>query len=179
MPRRIGLLLFGDLGDTLLTVPAVRAIRSTFPDAHLVVLSKALPAEILTALGLADETLVVDKHLFDRPAALLRPGALVQLFRLYLHIRRERLDTVVLFHHLVTTWGALKFALLSLATGARVRVGIDNGRGWFLTRSIRDRGFGERHESQYFMDVAGLIGASGPLQLEAPVATGDRLEAAT
>jgi heptosyltransferase-2 len=99
------------------------------------------------------------------------------LIRLWMRLRRERADTAILFHHLVTRWGALKFALLSLASGANRRVGIDNGRGWFLTDSVRDRGFGDRHEAQYFLDVARLLGAEGTLDLEAPVSDEDRRRA--
>jgi heptosyltransferase-2 len=174
MKRRILLLAFGDLGDTLLTVPAVRALRQHLPDAHLVLLSKELPASILGQLGLVDETIVVDKHLFDQPSSLLKPRSWLVLARLLVRLRRQRVDTAVLFHHLVTRWGAIKFALLSLASGAPTRVGIDNGRGWFLTEAVADRGFGDRHEAQYFLDVAELLGASGSLELEAPVSLADR-----
>lgn len=178
MQRRILLLLFGDLGDTLLTVPAVRAIRQQFPDARLTVLSKDLPAQILQQLALVDAAIVVDKHLFDQPISILRPRSWLLLVRLWARLRRERADTAVLFHHLVTRWGAVKFALLTLASGAPRRLGIDNGRGWFLTESIPDRGFGDRHEAQYFLDVSGLLGARGTLRLEAPVTDADRLAAA-
>lgn len=177
MQRRILLLLFGDLGDTLLTVPAVRAVRQRFPDARLTVLSKELPAQILESLNLVDAAIVVDKHLFDRPASLLNPRIWPTLIRLWARLREERADTAVLFHHLVTRWGALKFALLTLASGAERRVGIDNGRGWFLTQSVEDRGFGDRHEAQYFLDVASLLGAEGTLDLEAPVSDADRRRA--
>lgn len=177
MQRRILLLLFGDLGDTLLTVPAIRAIRRRFPDARLTVLSKDLPAEILMGLNLVDSVIVVDKHLFDHPVSLLSPRSWLLLLRLFLRLRREQAQTAVLFHHLVTRWGALKFALLTLAGGAKQRVGIDNGRGWFLTESVADRGFGDRHEAQYFLDVAALLGAEGTLDLEAPVTEADRWRA--
>lgn len=177
MQRRILLLLFGDLGDTLLTVPAVRALRLRFPNARLIVLSKELPAQILQELELVDAAIVVDKHLFDRPSSLLRPRSWLEIVGLWWRLRRERADTAVLFHHLVTRWGALKFALLTLASGARRRAGIDNGRGWFLTESVTDRGFGDRHEAQYFLDVAALLGAEGELRLEAPVTDRDRCEA--
>ncbi len=179
MQRRILLLLFGDLGDTLLTVPAIRAIRRRFPDARLTVVSKALPAEIVERLNLVDESIVVDKHLFDRPASLLGLRSWLLMLRLLLRLRRERADTVVLFHHLVTRWGTLKFALLALASGATQRLGIDNGRGWFLTQSVEDRGFGERHEAQYFLDVVALLDAEGTLDLEAPVTDADRRSADT
>jgi ADP-heptose:LPS heptosyltransferase len=177
MPRTVLLLLFGDIGDTVLTIPAIRAIRERYPGARLLLMSKPLPGSIVQKLGLVDEIIDVDKHLFDRPADLLRPAAAFRLLGLWRRLRRERIDTVVLFHHLVTSWGALKFGLLCMASGARERLGIDNGRGWFLTRSVPDLGFGARHEAEYRLAVAGLLGAPGTLDLEFPVEDADRVRA--
>jgi heptosyltransferase-2 len=93
-------------------------------------------------------------------------------------LRKERADTVVLFHHLLSRWGTMKFALLALASGARRRVGADNGRGWFLTERVPDRGFGALHEAEYWMQVVALLDAHGDLTLEAPVGEEDRRTAA-
>lgn len=174
MPTTFLFLLFGDIGDAILTIPAIRAIRERYPDARLLLASKPVPGGIVRRLGLVDEVIDVEKHLFDRPANLLHPGALLRLFILWRRLRRERVDTVVLFHHLVTRWGALKFGALSLASGARERVGVDNGRGWFLTRAVRDLGFGERHEAEYWLSVAELLDAPGTLDLEFAVDEADR-----
>src|SRR5262249_36529571 len=47
-----------------------------------------------------------------------------------------------------------------LATGAPCRAGLDNGRGWFLTHRVEDRGFGAQHEADYWLEVAMQIGAT-------------------
>jgi heptosyltransferase-2 len=174
MRQTILLLQFGDLGDTILTVPAIRAIRRRYPVARVVLLGKATGCAYLEDLRLVDEAIEVDKHVFDHLSSLLNPRALTSLLRLALEIRRLRVDTVVIFHHLVTRWGAWKFALLSLITGAKRRVGIDNGRGWFLTDAVKDRGFGFRHEAEYWLDVVGLLDATAELRLESSIAEGDR-----
>jgi heptosyltransferase-2 len=174
MRQTILIFQFGDLGDTILTVPAIRAIRDRFPDDRLVLVGKPGASAYLRGLNLVDETIEVDKHLFDRPRSLFAPGSVAALFGLVVRLRRLRADTVVLFHHLVTRWGTWKFAALSLATGAKRRVGIDNGRGWFLTDSVLDRGFGFRHEAEYWLDIAALLGARGDLRLEAPITESDR-----
>lgn len=170
--------LFGDLGDTVLWIPAVRAVRTAYPDARVVALCTPLTGRVLTDLGLVDAVVDANKHLFDRVSALLRPATLRLAWRLVRRLRRERFDTVILFHHLVTRWGALKFALISLGSGAGVRVGLDNGRGWFLTHRVPDRGFGHRHEAEYWLEVAAAAGAEGEPRLEFPRSTADRRRAA-
>jgi ADP-heptose:LPS heptosyltransferase len=47
-----------------------------------------------------------------------------------------------------------------LVSGASVRAGLDNGRGWFLTHRTVDEGFGHVHEILYCLQVAGSLGAS-------------------
>jgi ADP-heptose:LPS heptosyltransferase len=177
VPHTILVPLFGDLGDTLLAIPALQALRVRFPHARIVTLSKSIPAEIVERFELVDDAICAHKHLFDRPGALMRPGTFLALGALLVRIRRAQVDTVVLFHHLPTRWGALKFGVLSLASGAVERVGIDNGRGFFLTRAVRDRGFGARHEAEYFLEVARLLGADGPLRIEFPLTTVDLVSA--
>jgi ADP-heptose:LPS heptosyltransferase len=178
MPDRILALLFGDLGDTLLTVPAMRAVRRQFPASKLVVMAKAAPALYVRELGLADEVIDIDKHALDRLRSLANPVTAARLLRLIIRLRRAHYGQLLIFQHLTTRWGALKYALLSLATGAPVRAGLDNGRGWFLTHRVADRGFGATHESQYWLQVAAQLGARGEVLLEAPVSDADRCDAA-
>ncbi|MGH2442833.1 MAG: glycosyltransferase family 9 protein [Chloroflexota bacterium] len=171
------LFVFGDIGDTILTVPALRALRSRYPDTRLAVVSKRVPGRYLHELGLADQVVEIDKHLFDSVASLLRPRAWLAMVRLVSRLRHLRPDTVILFHHLPSKWGTLKFAFLSIASGAKRRVGVDNGRGWFLTERVPDKGFGALHESGYWLAIAAMMGAPGEPALEMPISEHDRVAA--
>jgi len=175
--RVILLVQFGDVGDMVLTIPAIRSIRHRYPAAHLLLLAKENPGRLVTRLGLVDELLATDKHAFDRLSSLLRPAGIARASNLLRTLRRRGIDTAVVFHHLVTRWGSLKFAVLTLSTGAAHRVGVDNGRGWFLTQAVPDRGFGDRHESEYWMDVAALLDARSDLRLDFPLTSEDRAAA--
>lgn len=174
MPKTVLIFSFGDLGDTILTVPAIRAIRRRYPRDRILLLAKPGPGSFVAELDLIDALIPVNKHIFDRMSALLRPRAQLSLLKLLFRLRREQIDTVVVFGHLVTYFGAVKYALLSLATGASSRIGLDNGRGWFLTGAAEDEGFGAKHEAEYWLEVAGLLDAPGNLRLEAPVSNSDR-----
>jgi len=153
-------MMLGDMGDALLATPALRRLRDAHPDAHITALTKPTTVTALTHAGLVDDFLSVDKAIFDRPAALLHPAVALGLLRFVRDLRRKRFDTVVLLHHLVTLWGTIKFALLTLATGAPIRAGLDNGRGLFLTHRARDLGFDAAHESEYWLRVVAVIPSS-------------------
>jgi heptosyltransferase-2 len=46
-----------------------------------------------------------------------------------------------------------------MAAGARMRVGLDNGRGYFLNLRAPDLGFGAMHEVDYWLRVVELLGS--------------------
>ncbi len=143
-----------DIGDVLLTTPALRRLRDAFPNARLDYLTTANGALALRGSTLVDEVIVFDKYGYDRLADAARPQALLGALRFGLELRARRYDAVLLFHHYVLPFGALKFNALLLATGAPRRVGLDNGRGWALTDRVPDEGFGVVHEVEYALRLA-------------------------
>src|SRR6202165_137712 len=158
---RILVVRLASLGDLLITTPALRALRTSFPEAHIGVLTTPGSAPALHGLDAYDEVIVFDKFAFDRPKDALT--ALPAALRLGAELRAGNWQTLVLLHHLTTPFGIAKYAALSLGSGAQRRVGLDNGRGtWFLTDSAVDRGFGWRHEVDYWLDVVGVLGAHHP-----------------
>jgi ADP-heptose:LPS heptosyltransferase len=155
-------MMLGDVGDVLLATPALRQLRDASPDAHITALTKPTTMPVLAQAGLVDAFLPVDKHLVDRPTALLRPGVALGLLRFACELRRRRFDAVVVLHHLVTLWGTVKFAGLALATGAPIRAGLDNGRGVFFTHRARDLGFDAAHEAEYWSRIVALVAPHPP-----------------
>jgi exopolysaccharide biosynthesis WecB/TagA/CpsF family protein len=148
-----------DIGDVLTATPALRALRESFPAARLDALVPPNSVPVLAESPLVDNVIVFDKFQYDRPIDALKPSSLATLVRFARDLRRQHYDYLVILHHLTTRWGTLKYAALALISGAKVRVGLDNGRGWFLTHRARDRGFGAKHEVEYWLDVVGTIGA--------------------
>ena len=164
-PRTILVMMLGDIGDVLLATPALRRLREAYPEATITAMTKPTTIAALRRSGLVDDFLPIEKHIFDRPRALLRPAVARELLRFVRDLRRHRFDAVVLLHHLVTLWGTVKFALLTLATGAPVRAGLDNGRGRFLTHRARDLGFDAAHESEYWLRVVDVLTPPLPLPM--------------
>ena len=158
-PKRILVVKLSDIGDVLTATPALRALRESFPAARLDALVPPNSASVLAESSLVDDVIIFDKFQYDSPFDTFKPSSLAALVRFARDLRRQRYDCLVVLHHLTTRWGALKYAALALASGAKVRVGLDNGRGWFLTHRAHDDGFGSRHEVEYWLDVVGAIGA--------------------
>ena len=157
-------MMLGDVGDLLLATPALRDLRAAYPGAHITAMTKPATVPVLVNAGLIDDFLPVEKHLFDRPASLLRPAVALDMLRYVRDLRRRRFDAVVLLHHLVTVWGTVKFAGLAVVSGAPIRAGLDNGRGFFLTHRARDHGFDAAHESAYWRRVVQALSAPTPPQ---------------
>src|SRR5262245_2803304 len=92
-PKRILLIHFGQLGDTILGLPAVQALRDHFPNASFCLLASTTGAEIFRMAGYRRVWPV------DRVAWKRNPlRATVGIPRLVLQLRRERFDLSVDLH---------------------------------------------------------------------------------
>ena len=158
-PRRILVVKLFALGDMLNITPALRALRERYPEARIDVLATRGGAVGLGRSPYVDDVFIFDKSLFDSVGGSLSPRALLVGLRFAFDLRRRRYDTLVLLHHLVTAWGTIKYLALVLWSGATTRVGLDNGRGWFLTHRVRDRGFGAIDERRYWLAIVAALDA--------------------
>src|SRR5579875_708718 len=131
------------IGDLLLATPALRALRETYPLAHIDLLVTPDSAGLLDGWDVINNIIVLDKYLFDSPQQMVfHPAILLRLTTLWNTLRAGRYDAVLLLHHLTLPFGRLKHQALMRATGAKWRVGLDNGHGWFLNVRVPDHGFG-------------------------------------
>jgi ADP-heptose:LPS heptosyltransferase len=112
-PRKILVIDFGQLGDVVLSLPALRAVRRRFPHAHLTVAVGKPGAEIVKLAAVANEVLAVDR-------VGLRDGSKIQslwrIFGLVKEMRRAKYDFVIDLHSLSET------NLLGFLSGAPKRL---------------------------------------------------------
>src|SRR6185295_4908870 len=106
-PHRILVVRLASLGDLLIATPALRALRTTFPDAHIGVLTTPASAPALRGLDSFDQILAFDKFAFDRPADAAR--SLPHALALANELRGGNWDTLILLHHLTTPFGVAKY----------------------------------------------------------------------
>ena len=149
------------IGDLLLATPALRALRETYPQAQIDLLVTPASGGLLNGWEMIDTIMVLDKYMFDYPGQILKnPRNLSRLSPLWHQLRDGKYDAVLLLHHLTLPFGRLKHQLLVRATGAKWRVGLDNGHGWFLNVRVPDEGFGVMHEADYNLALAEAVGAT-------------------
>jgi heptosyltransferase-1 len=112
-PRNILVIDFGQLGDVVLSLPALGAIRKRYPRARITVAVGKPGAEVVGLSGLADETLVVDRVALRDG---FKPLSIFRLFKLVKDVREKSFDFVIDLHSLSET------NLLGFLSGAPTRL---------------------------------------------------------
>jgi heptosyltransferase-2 len=122
------------IGDVMMSLPAVRAVRSNFPRAEIMVLARPWVADLYRLIGEVDEIIPCENR---RGAA--RVPAFLSMAR---QLRRRDIDWAILFQN------AFEAAFLSAAAGIPVRIGYNaQRRGVFLTKAVRSGDHGsQRHQ---------------------------------
>ncbi|MEL6269771.1 MAG: WecB/TagA/CpsF family glycosyltransferase [Chloroflexota bacterium] len=156
MSRRILCVQLADIGDLILTTPALRALRDALPDAHIALLTTPHAAPIIPD-ALVDEIITFNKHTFDSPRALANVRNWPALLALWRSLDSGIFDTVVFFHHFSTRFGMLKFVGMALASGAQKRIGLRSEKTGFLNAGIDEMGFGAMHQAQYWLRLVDVV----------------------
>ena len=116
---KLALFLPNWVGDAVMATPALRAIRTEFPQAEIVGVMRPVIADVLAGAGFFDRTLVVNPRGTNSDQ---RGGRFLR------RLHAERCDTAVLFPN------SLRSAWWAWRSGARRRIGFARDwRGWLLT----------------------------------------------
>ncbi|HSK62563.1 MAG TPA: glycosyltransferase family 9 protein, partial [Pyrinomonadaceae bacterium] len=99
-PRNILVIDFGQLGDVVLSLPALRAIRERFPKAMITVAIGKPGAEIINLSGYADHTVEVDRVALRDGVKLVSIGKIIKLVA---EVRQAHYDFVIDLHSLSET----------------------------------------------------------------------------
>lgn len=112
-PRNILVIDFGQLGDVVMSLPALRAVRERFPHARITVAVGKPGAEIIDLSGYADGTIEVDRVALRDGFKPLSVWKVIQITK---DIRRRQFDFVIDLHSFSET------NLLGFFSGARKRL---------------------------------------------------------
>ena len=94
-PRNILVIDFGQLGDVVLSLPALRAIRERFPHARITIAVGKPAGEIVKLSGFADDVLEVDRVALRDGVKLVSIG---RIFKFVAEVRSAKYDFVIDLH---------------------------------------------------------------------------------
>ena len=94
-PRNILIIDFGQLGDVVMSLPSLRAVREQFPLARITVAVGKPGGEIINLSGYADATIEVDRVAIRDGS---KPLSIVKIFNLVKDVRRRQFDFVIDLH---------------------------------------------------------------------------------
>lgn len=135
------------IGDLVLTLPLVQALKRAWPETRIAVVTIPATAELLENHPDIAASIVFDKKSADAgPAGLLRAAARL----------REHAPAVVLVPH-----RSLRSAILARLSGATLRAGFSTSAGRFLfNRTVPYRR--EMHETDRNLSLLGAFGMPAP-----------------
>jgi heptosyltransferase I len=169
-PDRVCIIKPSSLGDVVHALPILSALRGAWPSAHLSWVVNAPFREVLLGHPDLDELIVYDRKGkgFDRLGITGMAGVLGKL-------ARGRYDLTI------DLQGLLRSALMAVATGAKVRIGMADAREgarWFYTHHVEAPRLG-LHAVERVLRVAAELGAeASEPRFNLPIAEGDRVWAA-
>jgi ADP-heptose:LPS heptosyltransferase len=152
-PQNILVIDFGQLGDVVLSLPALGAIRRKFPRARVTIAVGRAAAPVVELAGVADDVLGVDRVGLRDGAKLV---SIARIGKLVKEVRRRRFDFVIDLHSLSET------NLLGFLSGAPKRLyarrpnrSLDYLSNFRPPPPIEDR---SKHAIDRYLDVLGPLG---------------------
>lgn len=159
LPRNILVRAPNWIGDAVMCEPAIRGLRSLFPEAEITMLAKRAVAELFSAAPELSRVVVYDDK--GLHAGLSGKWSLAGT------LRRHGFDLAVLFQN------AFEAAFLAWLAGIPQRYGYaTDGRVFFLTTpvAVPSRGV---HQVEYYWNLLKPLGLSGGASLPTLVVTAD------
>jgi lipopolysaccharide heptosyltransferase II len=156
--QRILLVRLREIGDVVFTTPAIAALRTRFPGAHLTYIVEPAAAPIVAGNPNLNDIIVAPRR--------RGVGGLVHDLALGRRLRARRYDLAIDFH------GGPRAALLTWLSGAPVRIGYEiTGRTWMYTHRIaRPRALRPRHSVENQWDLLAPLDIAPPDRAQYPMA---------
>ncbi len=157
--EKILVINLGGIGDLLLSVPALRALKRLYRKAHISFLVVPRAVELVKEFDFIDEVIAFSFYNERSEFLNIKPKNLKDYYTFLTGLRKKRFDMALNMRTLVSWRSAMKMALFFYFIGAGHRVGRDTqGRGFFFDVKIRETGIGQKHEMEYDLDMAKALG---------------------
>jgi len=145
MQKKILVLRYRFIGDTILTVPFLRNLRYAEPDAYIAWVVAPISSEVVRGIPYVNELIYWDPQTIHADSTG-RHKSLKAKIEFIKMLRAKKFDKVYVLKR------SLSSAIMAFLTGAKERVGFDTeGRGVLLTKKVKYNH--NQHEVQNFLDV--------------------------
>jgi heptosyltransferase-2 len=134
------------IGDVIMTLPAIAAVRETFPHAKVTVLAKPWVADVYGICKDVDEIFI-----FQSPGV---HHGIVGKYRLARELQKKEFDAAILLQN------AIEAAIIAWLARIPIRVGYNSdGRGFLLTHSVvRTDEIRKVHQINYYLEMLKSVG---------------------
>jgi heptosyltransferase-2 len=149
--RRILIRATNWIGDAVMSMPALEAVRENFPASHIAVLARPWVVPLYESHPAADEVIPYGRHSGYRKNFFEFLGAIRT-------VRSLHFDMAVLFQN------AFEAALIAYIAGIKIRVGYDtDGRGFLLSHSVvREPEVLKAHQVEYYLTLLRALSWDAP-----------------
>jgi heptosyltransferase-2 len=150
--KKILVMRYRFIGDTVLTVPFLRNLREAFPAARIDLMIEPFSGQVIEGCPYVDGVVPFEFKTIHTYSAATERGKLAGYIHYWKLIKKERYDAVFVLKR------SLSSALLVRAAGVPRRIGFSTeGRGMLLTDRVVYRH--DQHEVENFLDCLRVIDA--------------------
>ncbi|MCH8291822.1 glycosyltransferase family 9 protein [Candidatus Poribacteria bacterium] len=147
--EKILILEFGGIGDVVMAIPTLRAIRGSYPDAHITIALVPRSVELLSGLAELDGQKPFELIAF--PSLTMTRGVLKLLWQL----RRRNYDLVVDLSAVESAKAGIKRRVFLALLGGKKKIGRDtDGRASYLSYGTDELLLDDDHEVEKKFKVA-------------------------
>lgn len=150
MQKKILVLRYRFIGDTILTIPFLRNLRYAEKDAYIAWVVAPISSDVIKGVPYVDELIYWDPETIHADSTGVHRSfrAKIEFIKM---LRNKKFDKVYILKR------SLSSALMAYLTGAKERIGFDTEcRGFLLTKKVPYNH--KQHEVQNFLDVLRVDG---------------------
>lgn len=156
MMEYILIINLGGIGDILLSIPAMRALRDLYPQAEISMLVTSRVYEIAERLSYIDKVFTFN----IRYGGSFSFNNTLKNFKALFALRKKRFDIAINMRTLFSNRSAKKIKFLLDIIKPKTRVGRDTeGKGYFFDVKIPETKKGQKYEMEYDIDTVKALGA--------------------
>ena len=132
-------------GEFLLNIPALRALKESFPGSRLTLVVNPNVRELAECIDFVDKVITWEN----------KKHKILEVLKFSKELKNEKFDLCVILNP------SKEFNIISFLSGIPVRLGYSRKWGFLLSHKIKDKKYlGEKHEVEYNLDLVKLVDAS-------------------